>query len=600
MDEETIKRNLVNCVIPLLFTEPKKIIISEENLIHHNYNLGFFSCISQRQVRKDGTSKYSADRYVGLNNLLRALRGCQIEIYYSIRNYMDYLASMYCENIKWKNFMTFEDYTDKLFEDLGQISWVYTVNDLKGSKNHFGINQLNIIKFEDYQGNPIKLVLELTGVDLANKNHKPIHDVFYRRSPSHEAVEKSLKLRESLGDKSAQSFYKKLVAKNFGSKKFEPNVDQKIVDALNDKYEQDCKLLVNCSLASETKLDSVKPKLNTQFSDLTRLITPYVSTVTDIIDNQPEDFDLKLDAWKNNFISSFNLANIEARDDFNIKFSPLFASKKPGISAMLRVKNEAKNIQDVLNSCLLVFDEVVVVDNMSTDETVSIVESFIMQNRKGFGERVKIYHYPFEVSKCGQENFDCPENSVHSLAYFYNYALSKCSCSHVFKWDGDMILTQSMINDFLEFKQAYLRTADSLKIKNSIAHGAPKGITIYKGFDNCFYCQRASFEQEIRLFPNISANLFVKSILWEQLYTPYPVEVVNSEKVVFIEYKDVSQDEFSHWKIGGLGMGMRKRNELKCFNLVAELTRDVTPTPDALRDAGLRKVEDLDDLNLVN
>ena len=160
-----------------------------------------------------------------------------------------------------------------------------------------------------------------------------------------------------------------------------------------------------------------------------------------------------------------------------------------------------------------------------------------------------------------------------------------------------MILNQSMINNFLKFKQAYLNAADSIRAKNSIVHGAPKGITIYKGFDNRFYCQRDTFEQEVRLFPNVSHNLFVKSILWEQLYTPYPVEVVNSEQIVFIEYKDVSQDEFSHWKIGGLGMGMRKRNELKCFNLVAELTRSGSPSPAELRNAGLREVEDLDSLD---
>ncbi len=589
MDDESIKRNLVICVLPMLFRMPKKIIISEENLIQHNKKTGFFAC----------TSKLHDDRYKRLFRILGLLRNCQTKIYYSIRNYNDYLASMYCENMKWKEFATFEDYTDKLFEDLGQISWDYIVNDLSWSKDHFGVYQLNIIRFEDFQDDPSRLLKELIGVDLPEKTSTAIQDVFYRRSPSQEAVEKALKLRQVLGDKSAQSFYKKLVAMNFGGKKFKPNIDPKLFAALNNKYEQDCQSLVSCCLASDAKLDSVKPTLNTQFSDLTRLASPYASALTSLIDNQPEDLDLSLDAWRNNFISSFRLKNIEARDDFNVVLKPLRASEIPEISAMLRVKNEAKNIENVINYCLLMFDEVVVVDNMSTDETVSIVESFIEQNPKGLGERVKLYRYPFEVRRCGQENFDCPENSIHSLAYFYNYALSKCSCSYVFKWDGDMILNQSMINDFLEFKKAYLHTVVSMRYKNRIAHGAPKGITIYKGFDKRYYCQPDTFEQEVRLFPNTSANIFVKSILWEQLYTPYPVEVVNSQKLVFIEYKDVSQDEFSHWKIGDLGMGMRKRNELKCFNLVAELTRNGSPSPAELRNAGLREVEDLDSLELA-
>ena len=40
---------------------------------------------------------------------------------------------------------------------------------------------------------------------------------------------------------------------------------------------------------------------------------------------------------------------------------------------------------------------------------------------------------------------------------------------------------------------------------------------------------------------------------------------------VFIEYKDVAQNEFSHWEDGRLAMGKRKRNELKYFNLVSSM-----------------------------
>ena len=49
---------------------------------------------------------------------------------------------------------------------------------------------------------------------------------------------------------------------------------------------------------------------------------------------------------------------------------------------------------------------------------------------------IYLYIYPFNVARCGEENSLCPEDSVHSLAYFYNYALSKCSKTYVCKWDG--------------------------------------------------------------------------------------------------------------------------------------------------------------------
>ncbi len=88
----------------------------------------------------------------------------------------------------------------------------------------------------------------------------------------------------------------------------------------------------------------------------------------------------------------------------------------------------------------------------------------------------------------------------------------------------------------------------------------PKGLTVYKGFNDRCYYRDTTFEQVVRFFPNTHDNLFVNSILWEQLCTSYRVLTVHSEKCVFIEYKDVTHDEFSHWYIAGLSMGVRKRD----------------------------------------
>ena len=77
-------------------------------------------------------------------------------------------------------------------------------------------------------------------------------------------------------------------------------------------------------------------------------------------------------------------------------------------------------------------------------------------------------------------------------------------------------------------------------------------------------------------------------------------QAVSDGNIVFIEYKDVSEDEFTNWRPGGLGWSIRKRNELKCINLIAELTRNGSPSSAQLRNTGLKEVEDLDFFDFNN
>ena len=74
----------------------------------------------------------------------------------------------------------------------------------------------------------------------------------------------------------------------------------------------------------------------------------------------------------------------------------------------------------------------------------------------------KIFNYPFDIARCGMENFKTHPRSLHSLAYFYNYCLSKCSFTHVMKWDGDMLLPYKLQE---EFKLFYQRISHSMLLK---------------------------------------------------------------------------------------------------------------------------------------
>jgi len=106
---------------------------------------------------------------------------------------------------------------------------------------------------------------------------------------------------------------------------------------------------------------------------------------------------------------------------------------------MVRVRNEASKIGHALRSILPVFDEIVVVDNASDDETADIVRGI---QREDGGAKVALTSYPFRLARFGPDHDQTPADSVHSAVYFSNWSLARCSRRFVCKWDGDMILVR--------------------------------------------------------------------------------------------------------------------------------------------------------------
>lgn len=116
------------------------------------------------------------------------------------------------------------------------------------------------------------------------------------------------------------------------------------------------------------------------------------------------------------------------REDFDS------AGKRPGLSAIVRLRNEEDFMAASLNSILPYFDEIVIVFNDCTDRTPEIVAEFVRQDP----ERVRAFHYGPRVFPQGSEQHRrLPANSVHSLVHYSNFALSKASYTVCCKWDGD-------------------------------------------------------------------------------------------------------------------------------------------------------------------
>ena len=210
---------------------------------------------------------------------------------------------------------------------------------------------------------------------------------------------------------------------------------------------------------------------------------------------------------------------------------------RTGVSAMLRVKNEAPKIRCCLASVLDIFDEIVVVDNGSTDGTQEIVRQFKREHDRA-GKMV-LLDYPFNISRCGPEHDSTPEHSVHSLAYYYNWTLSHCTRRYVCKWDADMVMRREERDSFRDF----LRHLDRRDARAILL----KGQTVYKDASGRCFLSTDDLVAEPRLFPYGSDSYYIKARHFEQLRLDPSLPSDAYDSVVFYELKFVDEDEFSHW-----------------------------------------------------
>jgi glycosyltransferase involved in cell wall biosynthesis len=114
------------------------------------------------------------------------------------------------------------------------------------------------------------------------------------------------------------------------------------------------------------------------------------------------------------------------------------------VSAMLRVKNEAEFLAAAVRSIIDSVDEVVLVDNGSTDATPKVIAAL----RAEFPDRVVVYGYPYEIARVGRETAELAQSSAgrsrHLSGVYYTWCLRRCRQPYVLKWDADMIATPAL------------------------------------------------------------------------------------------------------------------------------------------------------------
>jgi Sulfotransferase family len=256
------------------------------------------------------------------------------------------------------------------------------------------------------------------------------------------------------------------------------------------------------------------------------------------------------------------LTNLEGFGDFNVRWAWAEAKTEPGFTAVVRVKNEARALPWVLPPLLAAVAQVVLVDNGSTDGTAAVAREAAA--KVGAGERLEVRDYPFDVARCGEEHLGTPAESVHSLAYFYNWAFSHVRTAYALKWDGDMVLADAAVGALRDLVWQLQGSQVVVRIPRYPLYIADdKHAFLDIGLSNC----------EPWAWPNRPGYSFVKAMEWEQPILPPGLPRIILPDWSCVELKFLDADEFDHWTATDFDASertQRKRREWEVFRALAD------------------------------
>ena len=196
-----------------------------------------------------------------------------------------------------------------------------------------------------------------------------------------------------------------------------------------------------------------------------------------------------------------------------LSFSPrLFlvsSHKKPmGISVTMRVKDEIDWIRPSIESIKSIADEIIIVDNGSTDGTYEILQE-LAHAEKG---SIKLSRRP-ELHHCDLSNF----------------ALEQTKYRWVFRWDGDMVAHTSGDYDIVNLrerllslnpKRYYLIYLRHINLVGDLSHQDPKEMVHIEEYIHAF-SERARYIHPGR-FEAIKVPKYYCILFW---YEPYSFHV---------------------------------------------------------------------------
>jgi glycosyltransferase involved in cell wall biosynthesis len=175
-----------------------------------------------------------------------------------------------------------------------------------------------------------------------------------------------------------------------------------------------------------------------------------------------------------------------------------------GLSLIIRAKNEAGNIVDCLQSIAGLADEIVFVDNGSSDDTLRLAE----QQRKSVFE-LRTFSYPELLPKVGEPHAqEVRAGTGRTLGHFYNWCLAQSSRWNFAKWDADYIAIRDNLSEMIERFDLRLR-GDPFVLWFS-------GLEMFTD-GRRWWIDQNSAHSEFRVFSRKHGHRWVNIPVWEEI-----------------------------------------------------------------------------------
>jgi hypothetical protein len=264
--------------------------------------------------------------------------------------------------------------------------------------------------------------------------------------------------------------------------------------------------------------------------------------------------------------------NREGRREYDVHWSWADEVLAPGLTAVMRVRNEARNLPYVLPPMFEAVRAVVLVDNLSSDSTADVARA--VAEDVGAADRLTVLDYPFEVARCGPEHLATPADSVHSLPYFYNWAFAQVRTSYALKWDGDMVPTARGVSAIRDL-------AWQLEPVERIIHMRHRPLYVRDA-------TTAFLDTDLRLpepcgWPTRPGYHHLKAYEWETPIWPKGTRPMHIADWSCLEIKRLDQDEFAHWSTDDFERSRRTRRKRREVAVFAALARGDEPPPGVVR-----------------
>lgn len=208
------------------------------------------------------------------------------------------------------------------------------------------------------------------------------------------------------------------------------------------------------------------------------------------------------------------------------------AGRDRRISAMMRVRDEAEFLEPAVLSIVPLADEIVLIDNLSTDGTAEAIGRL----KSRLPDKIVAHRYDHDVARVGSETWRLTTDpsdarSPRLTSNYYNWCLQRCRGPYVLKWDGDMIALDSLRQDLRQFRRggSQVLVMQGINVHSSLEH-----VVVAKNTDRASLLERLDVPglpawatrltydfPEPRLFPKLFAR-YSSDMQWTQaLRSPF-------------------------------------------------------------------------------